>query len=285
MNKFPSSPTEYELIVKEIYQDLLSKEGILAEVRHNVTDMPGKSETYPQLDIYWRFKVAGLEHKVVVDCKNYSKKVAVEDIRNLAFVVADIGATKGVMVTTIGYQKGAEKVAEKHSIDLKLVRSPKDIDWSGYIKVIQLNICAFSRELTSYNVTCSVSHDPYLKELYEKKELIFTQTSTETPVYYKNGSLHSPSLHHFFQNSCLSYEGNDGDECSFEIVPENIYFQASTTRGEKLLIPIVNLSGSYKLNKTTSESKITAEETIKAVLQDHTSGEIEYNLPKIKSIT
>src|ERR1700722_1472107 len=131
MNKYPSTSTDYEKIVQEIYQDLLRKEGINTEVRHNVKDILGLSKTYPQIDIYWHFKIAGIEHKVIIDCKNYCRKVSIKDVRNLAVVVKDISATKGVIVTTIGFQSGAIKYAESAGIDLKIVRSPKDIDWDG----------------------------------------------------------------------------------------------------------------------------------------------------------
>lgn len=74
MDRFPSTSTDYEKIVKDIYQDLLQKEKVNTEVRHNFNDIRCKSDTYPQINIYWCFKVAGIEHKVIIDYKNITRK-------------------------------------------------------------------------------------------------------------------------------------------------------------------------------------------------------------------
>lgn len=64
--------TEYEKLIQEIYQDLLKKDELTTEVQHNVK-IQGKA-TKHQIDIYWEYKIAGVHHKVAIECKNYNKK-------------------------------------------------------------------------------------------------------------------------------------------------------------------------------------------------------------------
>lgn len=60
---------EYELLTQAVYQAILTKEGadnLLVE--HNVSQT-GRSGVAHQCDVLWKFRHAGLEHAVVVECK------------------------------------------------------------------------------------------------------------------------------------------------------------------------------------------------------------------------
>ena len=68
-----SEDKDYELLTQAVYQTILTKEGYQnIEVQHDV-DLKGRSGTTHQVDVYWRFKQAGVEHTVLVECKNYSQ--------------------------------------------------------------------------------------------------------------------------------------------------------------------------------------------------------------------
>jgi hypothetical protein len=73
-----SEDKDYELLTQAVYQAILSKDGHQnIEVEHDV-ELKGRSAATHQVDVYWRFKQAGVEHKVLVECKNYSRKSASE---------------------------------------------------------------------------------------------------------------------------------------------------------------------------------------------------------------
>ena len=67
--------TEYEKFTQEIYQQLLSTDlGNVktVEVLHNVK-LRGRSGQDHQIDVFWEYEIAGLRHKVAIECKNYKQ--------------------------------------------------------------------------------------------------------------------------------------------------------------------------------------------------------------------
>jgi hypothetical protein len=131
---------DYELFAKNIYEILLKQEGYEnVIVQHNVK-LRGISGCEHQIDVYWEFKIAGITHKVAVECKNYSSSVSIGKIRDFASVIEDLKDVKGIMVTKIGYQEGAEKFAKANKIDIKILREPIPSDWDGYIKTIHTTL-------------------------------------------------------------------------------------------------------------------------------------------------
>ncbi|MDV5168814.1 restriction endonuclease [Photobacterium rosenbergii] len=137
--------TEFELFVKAIYNEILEQDGYEnVKVEHDINIM-GKSGQLHQIDVYWEFKVAGVTHKVAVECKDFGKSaVSVGRIRDFYGVIEDIGNVHGVFVTTIGYQSGAIKYAEHKGISLKVVEQPtlEDIEANRGIDTFNLNIHA-----------------------------------------------------------------------------------------------------------------------------------------------
>ena len=130
---------EYELLTKEIYQTLLNAEGLKTiDVCHNVK-VKGKAFEH-QIDVYWEYEIAGIKHKVAIECKNYNTEVSVGKVRDFYGVLADIGNVSGIMVTKIGFQKGAKEYAQHYGINLKELREPTDTDWSGRIRSVNFII-------------------------------------------------------------------------------------------------------------------------------------------------
>ena len=111
--------TEYEKLAQEIYQAISYAEAVKnINVQHNVK-LPGKSGCNHQIDVYWEFEMMGIKHCVAIECKNYSSEVSVGKVRDFFGVLHDVGNTKGIFVTKVGYQSGAEKFANHYGIVLK----------------------------------------------------------------------------------------------------------------------------------------------------------------------
>ena len=134
--------TEYEKLAQEIYQAISDAEGVKnINVQHNIK-LPGKSGCNHQIDVYWEFEMMGIKHCVAIECKNYSSEVSVGKVRDFFGVLHDVGNTKGIFVTKVGYQSGAEKFANHYGIVLKELRFPTAKDWEGRVKNIELTINA-----------------------------------------------------------------------------------------------------------------------------------------------
>jgi hypothetical protein len=126
---------EYEKYVRDITQALLNAQGLeTIKVEHDVL-VKGLSREH-QVDVYWEYRLGGVLHRVVINCKRYKNTVEVTDVETLAGVLHDLPGARGLIVTTIGYQKGAMDYAKVHQIGLKVIRPPQDADWEGRIREI-----------------------------------------------------------------------------------------------------------------------------------------------------
>jgi len=118
--------TEYELFTQEVCEQLAMFKGFQSSsVKHNVK-LKGKSGQEHQVDVYWEYKMDGIEHRIAIECKNYSRGVSIGKVRDFYGVISDMGNVKGIMVTTVGYQKGAKQFADFYGISLKELRAPKE---------------------------------------------------------------------------------------------------------------------------------------------------------------
>lgn len=115
---------EYEKFTQEIYQELVNADVLKAtRVQHNVK-LKGKSGQEHQIDVYWEYEIAGIRHRVAIECKNYNRKVEIGKVRDFYGVLSDLNNVAGIMVTKVGYQKGAKEYASTYGITLKELREP-----------------------------------------------------------------------------------------------------------------------------------------------------------------
>ncbi|HHX8361433.1 TPA: restriction endonuclease [Vibrio alginolyticus] len=133
------SGLEFELLVRAIYEQILSQEDIKnIMVQHDVKK-EGRSGQKHQVDLYWEFEVAQTVHRVAVECKEYKNPVQIGKIRDFYGVIEDLGNTSGVFVTTSKYQKGAITYAQSKGIQLKIVETPTDERVDTFTTNIHLN--------------------------------------------------------------------------------------------------------------------------------------------------
>lgn len=137
-----NNSTEYELFTREIYQQLVDADTVKAtKVQHNVK-LEGKSGQKHQIDVYWEYEIAGVTHKVAIECKNYSKPIAIGKVRDFYGVLSDLNNVAGIMVTKAGFQEGAKKFAKQYGISLKELRNPtrEECIIGEFITTISANI-------------------------------------------------------------------------------------------------------------------------------------------------
>lgn len=143
--------TDYEKFVRDIMEALLRGQGLqTVAVQHNV-QVAGTSRTH-QVDVYWEYRLGGVLHRVIINCKRYNSTVAVTDVLTLSGVLHDMPGVRGLIVTTIGFQKGAVEYAKTHQIGLKVVRPPKDDDWEGRLREVHLDLQIREPELIGCDV-------------------------------------------------------------------------------------------------------------------------------------
>lgn len=107
------TPEEFE---KEV-ESLLRKAGEgLRDFKTQRRQMLSEPEGTYEIDITARFKAFGTEFLVLVECKRYSSPVERQVVQILHDKLRTLGAQKGILFSTSGFQKGAIAYAKKHGI-------------------------------------------------------------------------------------------------------------------------------------------------------------------------
>ena len=109
---------KYEQFTQKVIGKLLDS-GI--EVHHQKVYRGRISQRDIKVDVSFNCSVAGANLLFIVECKCYNHAVPVDDVEEFHSKIDDIGAHKGIMVTTKGYQSGTIKTAKGRGIALALL--------------------------------------------------------------------------------------------------------------------------------------------------------------------
>ena len=152
MRCFMNKNTEYELLVKDIFQTLANEESSTTiSIQHNIK-IVGISGQNHQIDVYYEFLFMGQKHKVIIECKNYSRRVSLDKLETFHSVLTDIGDVKGIFVSKNGFQEGAIRYAKCYGIILKVLRHPTASDWIGTVKDIFISLNMSHIEVTNIEI-------------------------------------------------------------------------------------------------------------------------------------
>lgn len=80
------------------------------------------------VDVSFEAQLLGARILGLVECKCYKSRVEVSDVEEFHSKIDDIGAHKGIMFTTVGYEAGAVKVAKGRGIALFILREGQEPD-------------------------------------------------------------------------------------------------------------------------------------------------------------
>lgn len=106
----PKDWKDLQVKVKEIYEDLG------CEVKE---DVPVKGARIKhKIDVLAFFEFAGQKFRIAIECKYWNTKVKKIQVSSLIGVLADIGAEKGIIVSKMGFQSGAHRLAAYTNIEL-----------------------------------------------------------------------------------------------------------------------------------------------------------------------
>lgn len=111
------SATEFEKYCLEILNAYAEAEALKDFlILHNQKVQTNDGEY--QIDIIAEFVALSVGFKVIIECKRYTRPLEREKIVVLADKVRSLGAHKGILISTSGFQSGATEYARKHGIAL-----------------------------------------------------------------------------------------------------------------------------------------------------------------------
>lgn len=131
---------KYELFVGQLYRwQMASRPDNLypsADLLHRATYRGVHTGNTYEIDLSFTVEIGGLRMLVIFECKHYRRRVGKEIIQQLHSTMSDIGAHKGIVVTTTGFQKGALKAAQAYGIALVIASiDPKWFDSPGEVSM------------------------------------------------------------------------------------------------------------------------------------------------------
>jgi hypothetical protein len=263
--------TEYEKFTQEIYQSLIDAQGINSiKVEHDIK-IEGRSGQRHQIDVYWEYQIAGITHKVAIECKNYNKVVSVGKVRDFYGVLADIGNINGIMVSKKGYQRGSKEYAKHYGINLKELREPKDEDWEGKIKTIVVNMVMIMPQIKSRVIVVDeewVRKNIKLPESGEFRYSIRGMADEFWVVDNKGNRL--KNFHQLDQELPQNWKAEKELEHTYEF--DNGFIE-DQGYGK---IKIKSIQYKYEVNTGENQLIIDGRDTAKVILKDALSGEIKF---------
>jgi hypothetical protein len=265
--------TEYELLVKSIYEQILQKEGVEnVQVQHDQSIL-GKSGAPHQIDVLWRFRIAGVEHLVLIECKNYGSAVEIGHVRNFHTVIEDINGARGVLVTRVGFQSGAVTFADHHGIGLKLVKQAEDGDWEGYIRSVDVHISmkSFDRRnqpSVRFGVPKEFAEDVANAQI---KDL-----GLELQLRDQHGTPKTPPMRIWLDQQIPILSQPAGGPYTHRIELTETFLSFERTGLDDLLIPVTNAEVTYWVSELNHTIHIAADDVVTFVLKDFSTGEVEH---------
>lgn len=126
----------------ELIEELL----VLASARARWTRSSGHA-TDNRIDVLWEFKPASRRVvRLLFECRSYRRRINQQALQSWRSVVDDVAKpgieTIGVMVTTTGYQSGAQRVADSYGIVIFELRAPTASDRANRWRSVRIAFVA-----------------------------------------------------------------------------------------------------------------------------------------------
>lgn len=268
--KFVENSTEYEKLTQKIYEDILSHEGVdNIDVRHDAK-IDGISGVKHQIDVYWKYKYAGMSHKVLIECKHYNENVSLLHARNMKGLLADIPNSSGILITTKGYQSGVKKYSDFYGIGLKILRKPREADWDGGIQIVNIDMHFIRNNYLDIKPAFDLNDS--------ETENVAKDSSGQFSVPVDGITILDSEKEAIPLNLWLDREvkgnGSYGVEQLETIVPQSSYLV--TAEGHKLKLKQVEVRFSVSSTKQTLTMDFMS--FTDAVLEDSSTGSVEHML-------
>lgn len=77
---------------------------------------------------------------IAIDAKRLVDKVDVPEVEKFAAEIRDVGAHRGIMITTIGYSAAALTAGARERIDTCILRPARDEDWDGLVRAFDIRV-------------------------------------------------------------------------------------------------------------------------------------------------
>ena len=258
--------TEYELFVKDIYECLHKAEGLTdVAIQHDVK-LTGLSGIPRQIDVFWSFKRAGIPYKVAIECKDYNDRVSIDKVSAFHDVLNDLQDVQGIIVSKVGFQKGALEWAKRYGIQARIIRHPTDEDWKGRMRNIHLQVNAFF--VNNIRPTFVIN-----KEKAGGLEIPSVFESDAAKVVITYDKIVDSDCHEFGASSTTMLDLINKLPRNNEPCKDKKYSYKFTNGILNGQYPIDEVAVTYDISVSTEHTAIYGDDLIKAIVKDIVSGQ------------
>ena len=134
-----------------------------------------------QIDISVRFEDSFYSYFVVVECKDYKSAVPISDVEAFKTKLEDVGADKGVMVASHGFQRGAIETAKAHNIELFTLEEEHSV-WISRLREFSFTL-PFPRDITFDHPTIPEGDQGTTPRSVGFTEILFFQDPSTPPKH------------------------------------------------------------------------------------------------------
>ena len=151
---------EFEKLAADIQKQLSPN----AVVTHN-DKIKGRSGRVRQIDISIKQKIGQFDVLIVIDCKDYKKRVDIKDVESVIGQVQDVMAHQGAIISSSGFTKTAKERAKLAGIKIYELsdslpnKLTKDIGLPALCSVLNLKSASFKLEFehsSRFEIPCPI---------------------------------------------------------------------------------------------------------------------------------
>ncbi|TAL76239.1 MAG: hypothetical protein EPN76_11770 [Burkholderiaceae bacterium] len=262
--------TEYEKIAQKVYQAILATNDVYTiEVLHNV-QITGRSGVAHQIDVYWRYLKDGTEHQILVECKYYSSTIDLIHARNLLGLLTDIPNSQGVLLTTVGFQKGVVNLCNFYGISLKLLRDPQGSDWDGFIQKVEIEGSLHKTNYLDFSLKIDGKDEESIRSLDGDSQVSVNLQE----VQIQDGTHFPVDMVTWLDRNVPFDESQIDTPLNITLTPPTAYIVLSSEKRVKIL----SLNVQYMHSSKIINLGFDAMDLVRGVLEDFNTKEIDHTL-------
>ena len=122
----------FEKLIHDIHAQW-APEGAIVKLDDEIVGC--QSGVQRQIDISIRVKVAQYDVLIVVECKDKSRPIDVEELGSFSKLLEDVRANKGVLISTSGFTPAAVTMARALAIDTRTYIDTESVDWGTEVTI------------------------------------------------------------------------------------------------------------------------------------------------------
>ncbi|WP_185211414.1 ImmA/IrrE family metallo-endopeptidase [Sphingobacterium mizutaii] len=163
-----------EVKVYELFKQILSDGSYyLNDKSSTVYSKKGYYSTKRQKDIIFDVSIETFignspEYSLLtlIECKNLNKSVSVDDVEEFSKKISQVGEhnTKGIIITTIGFQEAALNVAKAEKIGMAKMPINDSLKWISFRKSKNTKLSEKSLHSNSIEYPCALLNEGYITE-------------------------------------------------------------------------------------------------------------------------